>query len=91
MKSSFKDQTMIVIAHRLQTIIESDQVMVLGDGKVLEMDAPAKLLENEASHFTKLVNQLKKKKAQREEDEKKKKDKKKADDKEKAESKSESE
>lgn len=39
-KTEFKDQTMIVIAHRLQTIIESDKVMVLGDGKVLEMDAP---------------------------------------------------
>lgn len=75
MKSEFKDQTMIVIAHRLQTIIESDKVMVLGDGKVMEMDAPAKLLENEASHFTRLVNQLKKKKAQKEDEEKKKKEK----------------
>lgn len=75
MKSEFKNQTMIVIAHRLQTIIESDQVMVLGDGKVMEMDAPATLLENEASHFTRLVNQLKKKKAQREDEEKKKKEK----------------
>jgi ABC-type multidrug transport system fused ATPase/permease subunit len=56
MKSEFKDQTMLVIAHRLQTIIESDQVMVMSDGKVVEMDAPSKLLENEASHFTKLVN-----------------------------------
>lgn len=74
MKSEFKDQTMIVIAHRLQTIIESDRVMVLGDGKVMEMDAPAKLLENEKSHFTKLVNQLKKKTAQREDEEKKKKE-----------------
>ena len=56
MKQEFKNQTMIVIAHRLQTIIESDKVMVLSDGKVQEMDAPQTLLENEQSHFTKLVN-----------------------------------
>jgi len=40
MKQEFKNQTMIVIAHRLQTIIESDRVMVLSDGKVQEMDSP---------------------------------------------------
>lgn len=46
---------MLVIAHRLQTIIESDKVMVLGDGKVVEFDSPDALMENEKSHFTKLV------------------------------------
>jgi len=61
MNEEFKDQTMLVIAHRLQTIIESDKVMVLDDGKVKEFDSPAKLQENENSHFTKLVKQLKKK------------------------------
>jgi ABC-type multidrug transport system fused ATPase/permease subunit len=55
MAEEFKEQTMLVIAHRLQTIIESDKVMVLGDGKVVEFDAPDQLLENEKSHFTKLV------------------------------------
>lgn len=61
MAEEFKDQTMLVIAHRLQTIIESDKVMVMGDGKVIEFDAPQELMQNEKSHFTKLVNQLKKK------------------------------
>ena len=55
MAAEFKEQTMLVIAHRLQTIIESDKVMVLGDGKVMEFDTPDQLLENEKSHFTKLV------------------------------------
>lgn len=70
MKQEFKNQTMIVIAHRLQTIIESDKVMVLSDGRVQEMDSPQVLLENQDSHFTKLVNQLKKKKAEKEIDSK---------------------
>ena len=61
MAEEFKDQTMLVIAHRLQTIIESDKVLVMGDGKVIEFDKPQTLMKNETSHFTKLVNQLKKK------------------------------
>ena len=61
MAEEFKEQTMLVIAHRLQTIIESDKVMVLGDGKVIEFDAPEQLMENDKSHFTKLVRQLEKK------------------------------
>lgn len=70
MAEEFKEQTMLVIAHRLQTIIESDKVMVLGDGKVMEFDTPDQLLENEKSHFTKLVKQLTKKTAEKAEDKK---------------------
>merc|ERR1711937_808867 len=40
LKESFKDCTMIVVAHRLQTIIESDKVLVLAKGKVAEFDTP---------------------------------------------------
>jgi ABC-type multidrug transport system fused ATPase/permease subunit len=36
----FKDCTMITVAHRLQTIIKSDKVMVMSYGKVAEFDAP---------------------------------------------------
>ena len=57
--TEFKECTVITIAHRLQTIIDNDRVMVLGDGQLMEYDTPAKLLENEDSHFTKLVEELK--------------------------------
>jgi len=36
----------ITIAHRLQTILESDRVLVLGQGKVLEYENPKVLMEN---------------------------------------------
>lgn len=49
---------MITVAHRLQTIIESDKVLVLDKGRVAEFDSPKMLLKNPASHFTKLVNQM---------------------------------
>ena len=51
---------MLVVAHRLQTIIESDKVMVMKDGQCAEFDHPQELLKNEESHFTHLVNQMRK-------------------------------
>jgi len=48
----FKQSTMITIAHRLNTIIKSDKVMVLSFGKILEYDSPSRLLSDECSHFS---------------------------------------
>ncbi|KAG9149726.1 hypothetical protein Leryth_012435 [Lithospermum erythrorhizon] len=46
---------MLIIAHRLNTIIDCDEILVLGSGKVLEYDAPETLLQNEESAFSKMV------------------------------------
>jgi ABC-type multidrug transport system fused ATPase/permease subunit len=50
---------MLVIAHRLQTIIKSDKVLVLDAGLKKEFGAPKKLLRNENSHFSKLCAKMK--------------------------------
>jgi ABC-type multidrug transport system fused ATPase/permease subunit len=42
---------MITIAHRLNTIINSDRVLVLSFGQVLEYDDPQILLKNSSSQF----------------------------------------
>ena len=49
---------MIVVAHRLQTIIESDRVLVLDTGKVAEFDKPSVLRKRPESHFAKLINEI---------------------------------
>ena len=47
--------TMLTIAHRLNTIIQSDKVLFLSEGKVLEFDSPQRLLANPHSAFAKLA------------------------------------
>ena len=57
----FRDATMLVIAHRINTIIQSDKVLVLSHGQVIEYDCPAKLMSNAESEFSQLITELKKK------------------------------
>ncbi|GAA5994171.1 uncharacterized protein JCM10292_001909 [Rhodotorula paludigena] len=42
-RSEFKDKTLLVIAHRLRTIIDSDRVLVMDAGAVAEFDTPLNL------------------------------------------------
>lgn len=46
--------TILVIAHRLRTIIDFDKILVLDKGTVLEYDSPMKLLEDAKSSFREL-------------------------------------
>lgn len=50
-----KSCTVITIAHRIPTVIDSDLVLVLGEGRILEYDSPENLLRDESSAFLKLV------------------------------------
>ncbi|KAG1817496.1 P-loop containing nucleoside triphosphate hydrolase protein [Suillus subaureus] len=47
----FRDVTILTIAHRLNTIMESDRVLVLDAGRIAEFDTPKKLLEDKGSIF----------------------------------------
>jgi ABC-type multidrug transport system fused ATPase/permease subunit len=41
----------LTIAHRLNTVLDYDRVLVLGEGKVLEFDTPAALLKEQGGVF----------------------------------------
>ncbi|TFK51703.1 multidrug resistance-associated ABC transporter [Heliocybe sulcata] len=51
----FAGVTMLTIAHRLNTILESDRVLVLEAGKVIEWDSPSALLAKPDSVFRSLA------------------------------------
>ncbi|KAK7953218.1 multidrug resistance-associated [Apiospora saccharicola] len=55
-RDEFRDHTVIMIAHRLSSLVDFDKIAVLDDGHLVEFGAPAKLLENASGHFSKLYN-----------------------------------
>merc|ERR1719357_1102512 len=55
MRTHFKDKTVLSIAHRIDTILDSDRVLLLEDGKKLELDSPQTLLADSNSAFSKFV------------------------------------
>ena len=43
--------TVLIIAHRLSTVLDADRILVLNDGRIVEEGAPAALLEDTQSYF----------------------------------------
>jgi len=60
-KEAFEDSTVLIIAHRINTIINCDKVLVLSYGEVKEYDTPSNLLSDPNSMFSSLVREAKKK------------------------------
>eukprot|EP01126_Amoeba_proteus_P056636 TRINITY_DN7137_c0_g1_i2.p1 TRINITY_DN7137_c0_g1~~TRINITY_DN7137_c0_g1_i2.p1 ORF type:complete len:679 (-),score=153.04 TRINITY_DN7137_c0_g1_i2:44-2080(-) len=56
-RNSFSHCTVLTIAHRLHTIIDSDRILVMDKGKVEEFDVPHILLQNPHSLFSQLVDE----------------------------------
>ncbi|KAL1307355.1 hypothetical protein AAHE18_17G027000 [Arachis hypogaea] len=51
----FADSTVITIAHRITSVLDSDMVLLLHQGLIEEYDSPSKLLEDRSSSFAQLV------------------------------------
>ena len=47
LRESFKDSTVLIIAHRLATVIDADRILVMNGGRAEEYDHPYKLLVND--------------------------------------------
>ncbi|XP_043548623.1 multidrug resistance-associated protein 4 [Chiloscyllium plagiosum] len=57
-RGKFEQCTVLTIAHRLNTIIDSDRILVLEAGRVAEYAEPCVLLENKDGLFYKMVQHL---------------------------------
>lgn len=49
-------KNVIVIAHRMRTVLNADKIVVLKEGSVVEQGAPEVLLQNEQSLFRRMVS-----------------------------------
>eukprot|EP00007_Cunea_sp_BSH-02190019_P001870 CAMPEP_0174237282 /NCGR_PEP_ID=MMETSP0417-20130205/7690_1 /TAXON_ID=242541 /ORGANISM="Mayorella sp, Strain BSH-02190019" /LENGTH=1523 /DNA_ID=CAMNT_0015316021 /DNA_START=21 /DNA_END=4592 /DNA_ORIENTATION=+ len=56
-REAFKDCTILTVAHRLQTVCDSDRILVMDSGRVVEFGTPAELLADPNSEFSALVDQ----------------------------------
>ncbi|CAK1599802.1 unnamed protein product [Parnassius mnemosyne] len=56
-RKKFADCTVLTVAHRLNTIMDSDRVMVMDAGRLVEFDHPYHLLKNPEGYFTKMVKE----------------------------------
>ncbi|XP_047540734.1 ATP-binding cassette sub-family C member 4-like [Vanessa atalanta] len=56
-RRQFASCTVLTIAHRLNTIMDSDRVLVMSSGEIVEFDHPYNLLCDPNSHFTSMVKE----------------------------------
>ena len=54
----YKGRTVVVVAHRLSTVKNADQIIVLGNGKIIETGSHALLIEKQGAYYNLIKNQL---------------------------------
>lgn len=57
-RSKFAECTIFTIAHRLNTIIDYDRVLVIDGGRLVEFDTPYNLLMKSNGYFKEMVQAL---------------------------------
>ena len=58
-REAFVDCTVVTIAHRLNTVMDSARVMVLDSGRIAEFDSPQVLLADKQSLFYSMASAAK--------------------------------
>ena len=56
--SFYQGKTVVVVAHRLSTVRNADQIIVLDEGKVVEFGTHEELTELKGKYYTLVKNQL---------------------------------
>ncbi|RZB39259.1 ABC tran domain containing protein, partial [Asbolus verrucosus] len=57
-RRKFKECTVLTVAHRLNTVMDSNKIMVMDDGNIVEFDDPQTLLKNQSGRFYKYYNEV---------------------------------
>ena len=54
----FKGKTVVIVAHRLSTVKNADQIVVLNQGKISEIGTHQELTERKGEYYQLVKNQL---------------------------------
>ena len=54
LKTKLRNRTILTIAHRLDTILDYDRIVVIDEGQIIEVGSPESLLKKEDGHFRRL-------------------------------------
>ena len=57
LENDFRDSTVIIIAHHIQMVSHCEKILVIDDGKIVEIDTYDNLLNNKNSKFYALYNE----------------------------------
>merc|ERR1719272_2392779 len=57
-REAFRECTVVTIAHRLNTVIDANKIVVMDAGQVAEFGPPVELLQNESGHLSAMVRGL---------------------------------
>lgn len=58
LQTFFKNRTVVIVAHRLSTVRNADNIVVLEHGKIVEQGAHEELIKNKGSYYSLVKNQL---------------------------------
>ena len=58
LKEFFKNKTVIVVAHRLSTVVDADKIIVLENGEIIEEGNHVELTLNKGKYYELVKNQL---------------------------------
>jgi len=57
-RQEFKNTTVVIIAHRVKSLMECDKILVLDEGRIQGFDSPKNLIEKKSGFFYESVKQI---------------------------------
>lgn len=58
LKTFYKGKTVVIVAHRLSTVVDADKIIVMDHGKVVEEGTHHELLSHQGTYYTLVKNQI---------------------------------
>lgn len=58
LRDFYMGRTVVIVAHRLNTVKDTDQIIVMGKGRIVEIGNHASLVEKQGTYYNLVKNQL---------------------------------